>query len=121
MFADFYISGRRIAKNVKFCSTMSSKVLGLMFVSSPGNGAFLPGVKDIHMNFVRFGLRVIWLDEKRKVVKIADAKPWRLYYGPYNARHVLELPTTNRSKIKEGDKISIITNQGNGKGKRIFR
>ncbi len=104
---DFYKNGKRIVKNVKYCRSVSSKILGLMFVSKPGNGAFLPNVKDIHMNFVRFELNVIWLDDKFRVLYQTIAKKWRLYNGPINAKHVLELPIDKKYDIKVGDKLNI--------------
>ncbi len=104
---DFYKENKAVAKHVKYCRSFSSKVLGLMFVSSPKNGAFLPDVKDIHMNFVRFNLRVIWLDEGFKVLHQTTARPWRLYNGPDGAKHVLELPVSNNSAIKIGDKLKV--------------
>jgi len=104
---DFYKKGKLIAKDVKYCKTLSSKILGLMFVSSPGSGAFLPDVKDIHINFVRFELRVIWLDKKLKVVHQTIARKWRLYNGPEDAQHVLELPADRKYDIKVGDQLQI--------------
>jgi uncharacterized membrane protein (UPF0127 family) len=104
---DFYKNRKIIAKGVKYCRSFSSKVLGLMFTSSPGQGAFLPDVKDIHMNFVRFELRVIWLDKNFKVVHQTIARKWRLYNGPEEAQHVLELPVDKRYNIKVGDKLEI--------------
>ncbi|EFD92506.1 MAG: hypothetical protein CSMARM5_0022 [Candidatus Parvarchaeum acidophilus ARMAN-5_'5-way FS'] len=104
---DFYNGEKAVAKKVKYCRNMSSKVLGLMFVSSPMNGAFLPDVKDIHMNFVRFELRVIWLDKNFKVIHQTIARKWRLYNGPEGAKHVLELPVDNKCNIKVGDKLKI--------------
>ncbi|MCL4399449.1 DUF192 domain-containing protein [Candidatus Parvarchaeota archaeon] len=104
---DFYINGKSIAKGVKYCESFISKVLGLMFVSSPGRGAFLPGVNDIHMNFVRFNLYVIWLDKDMRVLQQTIAKPWRLYYGPSGGSNVLELPVGNRIRISKGDKLRI--------------
>ncbi|MCW1294124.1 MAG: DUF192 domain-containing protein [Candidatus Parvarchaeota archaeon] len=102
---DVYDGQKLVRKSVKYCQDLGSKVIGLMFVSSPGNGVFLPDVKDIHMNFVRFNLDVIWLDANNTVVKKVTAKPWKLYYGPPNARHVLELPERAGSKIKLRDKL----------------
>ncbi len=104
---DIYRNQKLIAKSVKYCQDLGSKIMGLMFVSSPGNGAFLPDVKDIHMNFVRFNLDVVWLDKDNIVVKKTLARPWRLYYGPTNAVHVLELPQGKGSTIKVGDKLSL--------------
>ncbi|MCL4398340.1 DUF192 domain-containing protein [Candidatus Parvarchaeota archaeon] len=104
---DFYKNGKLIAKDVKYCRTFSSKVMGLMFVSSPGKGAFLPDVKDIHMNFVRFELRVIWLNKNFKVVHQTIARKWRLYNGPEEAQHVLELPVDGKYNIKVGDKLEL--------------
>lgn len=106
---DFYRNGKKVAGGVKYCRSMSSKVLGLMFVSSPGNGAFLPDVKDIHMNFVRFELRIVWLDRDFKVMHQTIARKWRLYNGPEGARHVLELPTDKKYDIKIGDRLKIKT------------
>ena len=103
----FYKNEKLIVKGVKYCRTFSSKVLGLMFVSSPGEGAFLPDVKDIHMNFVRFELRVIWLDKNFKVVHQTIARKWRLHNGPEDAQHVLELPVNKKYDIKVGDKLKI--------------
>lgn len=106
-FCDFYLGKRLLADKVKYCDTFSLKLKGLMFVSSPGNGAFLPDVKDIHMNFVRFKLRILWLDKDFRVIDDKIAKRWRLYYGPENAAHVLELPVENATKIKMGEKLKI--------------
>ena len=107
--ADFYIKGKLVAKNVKVCKSFRLKLLGLMFVSSPGNGAFLPDVSSIHMNFVRFGLRIIWLDKEYKVVGQVYAKQWRFYNGPANSVHVLELPITNKSTVRLGDRLKVTT------------
>ncbi|MBE5728171.1 DUF192 domain-containing protein [Candidatus Parvarchaeota archaeon] len=107
ILVDIYRGQKLIAKSVKYCQDLRSKVIGLMFVSSPGNGAFLPNVKDIHMNFVRFNLDIIWLDKDNVVVKKALARPWKLYYGPANATHVLELPQGCGSSLKIGDTLYI--------------
>ena len=104
---DFYKNEKAVATGIKYCRSTPSKILGLMFVSSPGNGAFLPDVKDIHMNFVRFELRVIWLDSKFKVLHQTIARRWRLYNGPENAKHVLELPADKKYDINVGDKLKI--------------
>jgi uncharacterized membrane protein (UPF0127 family) len=104
---DFYKNGKNLVKGVKYCRKLSSKILGLMFVSDPKNGAFLPDVKDIHMNFVRFELKVIWLDKNFKVLHQTIARKWRLYNGPEGAQHVLELPTDRTYNIKVGDKLKI--------------
>ena len=106
-FCDFYLGSRQIAKKVKYCDTFKLKLVGLMFVKSPGNGAYLPDVKDIHMNFVRFKLRVLWLDKNLKVVDSKIANTWQLYYGPAGSANVLELPVENKRKIKNGDRLRI--------------
>ena len=69
---DIYLDDKRISAKVKYCDTFGSKLMGLMFVKSPGNGAFLPDVKDIHMNFVRFNLRIVWLDKNYKIAAINE-------------------------------------------------
>ncbi len=106
-FVDIYVGDKKVAEKVKNCSRFYQKVLGLMFVSSPKGGAFLPGVKDIHMNFVRFPLKIIWLDKDMIVLRVVRAKPWGLYNGPEGARNVLELPVDNQFNFQEGMQISI--------------
>ncbi len=108
-FCDVYKGDRIIAKRVKYCGTFSRKLVGLMFTPTPGAGAFLPDVKDIHMNFVRFELKIVWLDGDFKVLHKVRAKRWKMYYGPARARHVLELPVYNDSKINIGDRLTIKT------------
>ncbi len=120
-FCDVYLGGKPIAKRVKYCGSFRLKLLGLMFVKKPGTGAFLPDVRDIHMNFVNFELRIIWLDSKFKVVDDKIAKRWRLYNGPREASHVLELPVSNRTKIKMGDTLKIIVYEENKKTKKKNR
>ncbi|MCL5016539.1 MAG: DUF192 domain-containing protein [Candidatus Parvarchaeota archaeon] len=106
-FCDIYIGDKCIAKRVKYCNTFGLKLLGLMFVKTPGHGAFLPDVKDIHMNFVRFNLRIVWLDKNYKVLHEKIARRWRLYYGPEEAKHVLELPEDSKAVIKIGQKLNL--------------
>lgn len=119
-FCDVYSGGKPISRRVKYCGTFKLKLLGLMFVRDPGAGAFLPDVKDIHMNFVNFELRIIWLDRRFRVLEEKTAKRWRLYNGPAGAAHVLELPVSNRSRLKKGDTLKIRRYEENSskKGKR---
>lgn len=104
---DFYKKEKLIAKRVKYCRSLRSRILGLMFVHGPGNGALLPDVNAIHMNFVRFNLRIVWLDKDFTVLDQITARKWRLYNGPEGARHVLELPADKKYDIKNGDKLRI--------------
>jgi uncharacterized membrane protein (UPF0127 family) len=107
-FCDFYLGKKPVARKIKYCGTFGSKLLGLMFISSPGHGAFLPDVNEIHMAFVRFKLRIIWLDKNFKVIKQVIAVPWGPYYGEtHDSKHVLELPIDNKVKIKIGDNLKI--------------
>ncbi len=104
---DVYLGGKPIAEGVKYCNTFKLKFLGLMFVKEPGAGAFLPDVRDIHMNFVNFELRIIWLDKDFNIVGYKVAKRWRLYNGPKKAAHVLELPLSNRAALRIGDTLKM--------------
>lgn len=107
-FCDFYIGGKPIARRVKYCASLGSKVLGLMFVRSPRGGAFLPDVTEIHMAFVRFKLNIVWLDKNFVVVKQKVAVPWGPYYGGgTRSVHVLELPIHNHARIKVGDRLKM--------------
>jgi uncharacterized membrane protein (UPF0127 family) len=59
---------------------------------APGEGLLLPRTGSVHTFFMRFPIDVVFLDRRRRVVRIAHGlRPWRVAYG-FRARSTLELP-----------------------------
>ena len=113
-FCTITCNGKIIAKNVKYCDSLFSRMKGLMFTRTAKDGIILVSSKEgilessIHMFFVFYPIDVVWLDEKYKVVdKRKKVKPFSFHVKPkMPAKYVLELPVSNTS-IKIGDKLSV--------------
>lgn len=100
-----------ICKNLKVANTMSSRMLGLMFIKEMKgmDGLLLQGANSIHNCFVRFPIDVVFLNKDMKVVKVIHSfKPWRFTRIYFTARHVLELPAgTLNFEINPGDELEV--------------
>ncbi len=85
------------------------KALGLMFVSKSKSMLFnfnIENNRSFHTMFMRFNLDFLFLDSKKRVVKIVkDAKPWRLNISGI-AKYVIELPSGKSLNTQIGDVIS---------------
>ena len=106
--------GQPLLREVKWCATFGTKLLGLMFRRSidPDEGLVLAETHSstvatsIHMLFVPFDIAAIWLDENFRVVHMVLAKPWRLYYAaPKPARYVLEGPPALLDRVTIGETL----------------
>jgi len=92
----YYKNGKPVKINVKPCSAMTSKFLGLMFrkKSPPLLFIFEKEKKlSIHSFFCR-PFTAIWLDENKKVLKTEKITGWRfdiLGQGKY----LLEIPASS--------------------------
>lgn len=75
---------------------------GLLFVfrrASVGGAA-------IHMFFVFFPIAAVWLDDERRVVGTALARPWRPYYAPAQpARYLIEARPALLDRVAVGDQL----------------
>lgn len=72
----------------------------------PGRGLWITPSEGIHTIGMKFPIDVIYLDAKRRVVRVYHGlKPWRVAAISFAARSVLELPagTVAASKTKVGD------------------
>lgn len=79
----------------------------------PGEGLWIVPCEAIHMFFMRFAIDVVYLDKKKRVVKIVpELKPWRLS-ASMKAHSVLELPagTASQTGTEPGDEIEIRRDQ----------
>lgn len=71
-------------------------------------GLLIEPCSSIHTMFMRFPIDVIFLDEERRVVKIATVPPFRASLGR-GSRSVLEAPagTAERSGLRVGDALRL--------------
>ena len=100
---------------VKWCDTLASRGRGLVLRRSlaPGEGLILVeprasiAMTSITMLFVNFAIAAIWLDDERRVVHTALARPWRPYYAsPRPARYVLEGPPSLLDRVAVGEMLN---------------
>ncbi len=103
-----------IAKNIEICRTLTSQILGLMFRSQiQADYAMIfvlkkPSSAGIHMLFVRFPIDVIFLNEEKIIVAMANLKPWTGHKSMKNIKYIIE---TNPGAI-ERYKLSIGAQMG---------
>lgn len=101
-----------LGDSIEVAGTGAKRNKGLLGRDSlpDGEGLWIVPCEAIHMFFMRFPIDVVFLDKKKRVVKIAaNLKPWRLA-GSLRAKSVLELPagTAERSGTQVGDQLELI-------------
>jgi len=109
-------TGVVLARQVVCCDTLLSRGRGLMFRRPLAEDeAYLFMLEResrldaaIHMFFVSFPIAVVWLDNDKRVVHTALARPWRPYYAPRRpARYFLEGHPSLLEKVHLGDEIEL--------------
>jgi uncharacterized protein len=92
---------KKIIENVKFAKTYAQKTKGLIFEKPDHfNYALIFEFSketrhkaSLHMMFMRFPIGVLFLNKEKKVVDIAELKPWQLNYTPkQKAKYAIEMP-----------------------------
>jgi uncharacterized membrane protein (UPF0127 family) len=100
---------RVIAKNEKICSSIISKMIGLMFSPKKRSLVFVFNKEQkvpLHMMFVFFSIDVLFLDSSKKVVELKrEFKPFRFYNPSKKAKYVIELPSGMDDITKIGDML----------------
>ena len=74
-----------------------------------GQGLWIVPCEAIHMFFMRFAIDAVYLDKKKRVVKVvSELKPWRLS-GCMRAHSVLELPAgvAQKTGTALGDQLEL--------------
>jgi len=105
------VNDKTISEKCKICKTFFSKLRGLMFRRLKGNESLLFEFKkskkrSIHMFFVFYSIKAIWIDQDMKVVDIKTAKPFIPYLSSKKpAKYFLEIKDSKNIKIN--DKISL--------------
>jgi uncharacterized membrane protein (UPF0127 family) len=107
-------TGEVIATRTKWCNTIFTRGLGLMFHPPLGEEeAYVfaearesRALATIHMLFVFFPIAVIWLDAGKRVVDKVLARPFYPYYAPRSpARYYLECHPRALDRVRIGDHL----------------
>lgn len=99
-------NGKEVATDVDFACNMLKQAKGLMFSKRiPDDYALIFVMKksqrvSLHMLFVNYPIDVIFLDDKKKVIKVSSMKAW-----------------TGTSSCK--DRVKYIIETGYGKSERL--
>jgi uncharacterized membrane protein (UPF0127 family) len=106
--------GEVIATKVRWCTTIWTRGLGLMFrppLREDEAYIFAEGresrrLTTIVMLFVFFPIAVIWLDAQKKVVDKVLARPFYPYYAPRQpAQYYLECHPNTLQRVEIGDQL----------------
>ena len=107
-------SKKMIDSNARFCKTIFSKFIGLMFSKKQMHSLVFKFDNEIiislHMFFVFYPIDVIFLDKKNRVVDLKENfLPFTFYSSKKNAMYAIEMPkgTISNTATKIGDKIKI--------------
>lgn len=88
-------SGAVLAERLEVPRTALGRGLGLMFRAAlaPGEGMWIAPCRGIHTFFMRFPIDAVFLDGRRRVVRLCPGlRPWRVVPIVLGAHGVLELP-----------------------------
>lgn len=101
-----------ISDKILVADNMISRLVGLMFRSSPpqnAEGLLLDPCNSIHTFFMKYPLDVVFLNSKNEVIKIIrNLKPWRMTWIYFRASKTLELPAGKLpSEVKKGDVLEV--------------
>lgn len=112
MKAIIKLNNKVIAEDVLLAKTLYTRLVGLMFRSSPpenSKGLLIDPCNSIHTCFMRYALDIVFMDSKNKVIKvIRNIRPWRMTWIYFRASRTLELPAGNLPlEVKEGDCLEV--------------
>ena len=64
---------------------------------------------SIHSCFMRFELKLLFIDDENIIYEMADLKPWRHYVPKKAAKYIIEFDkkSFNEINLKIGDEIEI--------------
>jgi uncharacterized membrane protein (UPF0127 family) len=91
-------------------STRNKGLLGRECLS-PGEGLWIIPCESVHTFWMRFPIDLVYLDRKKRIVKLCDAvPPWRLSVCLW-AHSILELPsgTIRDTCTATGDTLEFLT------------
>ena len=110
-------SNKIIGYNAKLCTSVFSKLAGLMLSNKVERALIFKFGKEqkvsLHMLFVFCSIDVLFLDKNKIVVdKKENFKPFSFYISRKKAMYAVELPngTLKKTNTKIGDKVEIRNN-----------
>ena len=102
-----------ISKNVRFCNSILSKAIGLMFSKKSDKSLIFTFKKEkivpLHMLFVFYPIDVLFLDKGKKIVEMKENfRPFAFYTPRCKARYIIEMPqgSIRRFNAEINDKLS---------------
>lgn len=100
---------KTISKKEKYCKSIFSQTLGLMF--SKRKNLIMEFKKErrigLHNFFVFYPIDVLVLNQDKKIVEIKrDFKPFRVWTAEKKGKYLIELSSKGSYKI--GDKLAIV-------------
>jgi len=100
-----------LGETVDVADTSEKRRVGLLKHTSlkPGTGLWIVPCESVHTFFMKFPIDLVYLDKKRRVLKVRDSVPaWRLS-ACLRAHSILELPagTAKSTGTVPGDVLAI--------------
>ncbi len=100
-----------LASAADLANTSATRRTGLLKRESlePGEGLLIVPCESVHTFFMKFPIDLVYLDKKRKVLKVRHAVPaWRMS-ACLRAHSVLELPagTARKTSTVPGDVLAV--------------
>ena len=102
---------------VKIANSFSSRLLGLMFKRNAEYPLLfeIPNKikgkhrSSIHGFFMRFDLKLVFIDEGNVIYEIADLKPWHYHTPKKSAKYIIEFDKKEFENydLKIGDEIEL--------------
>ena len=102
---------------VKIANSFSSRLLGLMFKRNAEYPLLfeIPNKikgkhrSSIHGFFMRFDLKLVFIDDENVIYEIADLKPWHYHTPKKSAQYIIELDKKEFENydLKIGDEIEL--------------
>lgn len=98
-----------ISEKVKVASSLTSRVLGLMFKKnlSENESLLIEPCNSIHTCFMNFAIDVVFISKDNVVIHVIEnMRPWKFSSIYFKSKKVLELKGgTLKNKILKGDQL----------------
>lgn len=103
--------------NIKVANSFFSRFIGLMFKKDTDYPLLFEIPQNInnrhrssiHSCFMRFDLKLVFIDKNNIIYEISDLKPWRYYAPKKPAKYIIEFDKSGFSDydLKIGDEIEL--------------
>ena len=101
-----------LAQNARVATSFTDRLIGLMFSKDLGDkdALIIKKCKSIHTFFMRYAIDVMFIDNKKTIVKIIrNINPFRMTLFYIKAVDVIEFKAGSiSSEIHEGDTLEIV-------------